>query len=496
MLREVPTEVNIPDSNYMDPNRARFNERVGALIPRTAIRRAALRYLIVAISVLISLSVLAAAAPALLGLDTFVLNGGSMDPSLRTGTLVVARRVDVGSISAGDIVTFRHAETPTTPVTHRVVKVLRGQDGTVQLLTKGDANATADPEPVSGDLPISRMLYSIPYAGYVISLVRAPVGRVLFIAAPIALLLFSLLPLHRNRSSADQAVAPPRLPVPRLRAVIPHPRPTPPVAAPVVPLPPGRLARLRAAVIPHSRPAPPVAAPVAPLPLRRLARLRAASTVHLSQVSRSLDGIEAEAAPLLELVAEQTRLEARFAVNLQRALLPTAEYVEQREENLRRLLVRVRGGGTAPLEGLVDVQEEQRHIEGIHAEMARQESLLRGRFDAEREALDTALAVFDTQVEALESQISVARRTVELISEGMRSAPFLRTLDLLHSRAEQIAALAANGASTFDEAVVGTSAPQSVSAGQTREQRLVVNALPAVYADADGFEPRVAAPAA
>lgn len=110
------------------------------------------------------------------------------------------------------------------------------------------------------------------------------------------------------------------------------------------------------------------------------------------------------------------------------------------------------------------MQQERRRIDGIRAQMARQEQQLRAQFDAEREAVDGALALFDPQVETREAQLGAARRTADRISEGMRAAPFIRTLALLRARTEQLAALAAEGASTTSEPTGDTlAAPPSES---------------------------------
>ena len=164
--------------------------------------RVSSRYLLLVVSALVTFSVLAAAIPTFFGMDSFIIDGGSMRPAVPAGALVVSRRVDPALVQAGDIITFRHSTSPDTPVTHRVVKVLREQSGTVNLLTKGDANATADPEAVATDLPVSRMVYSLPYAGYVLEFSRTSTGKVALIAVPALLLLLSI-----GRKSAPTTLA-------------------------------------------------------------------------------------------------------------------------------------------------------------------------------------------------------------------------------------------------------------------------------------------------
>jgi len=71
-----------------------------------------------------------------------VISGGSMEPSVRPGDVVVYRRT-AEQVGEGDIVYFSHPEWP-KGVVHRVVEVL--PDGSVR--TRGDANAVEDRDPV------------------------------------------------------------------------------------------------------------------------------------------------------------------------------------------------------------------------------------------------------------------------------------------------------------------------------------------------------------
>lgn len=71
------------------------------------------------------------------------VEGGSMEPALVPGDLIMYRRVRVTS-DPGDLVVFRHGG---TLVVHRVAEVLR--DGSIR--TAGDANETLDAEPVGDD---------------------------------------------------------------------------------------------------------------------------------------------------------------------------------------------------------------------------------------------------------------------------------------------------------------------------------------------------------
>ncbi|HVF06094.1 MAG TPA: signal peptidase I [Frankiaceae bacterium] len=78
---------------------------------------------------------------------------GSMRPGIPVGALVASVPVDTDAVGVGDVVMFRppapFADADGTPVAHRVVAVERHGDA-LQIRTRGDANATADPWVLDG----------------------------------------------------------------------------------------------------------------------------------------------------------------------------------------------------------------------------------------------------------------------------------------------------------------------------------------------------------
>lgn len=80
------------------------------------------------------------------GLSVFRVVTGSMEPEIPVGALLMCKRTDIDQIQVNDIVCFRSQETQIYGeiVTHRVIGILVGDQGMVQLVTQGDANLTAD----------------------------------------------------------------------------------------------------------------------------------------------------------------------------------------------------------------------------------------------------------------------------------------------------------------------------------------------------------------
>ena len=74
--------------------------------------------------------------PSLFGYQLYVVETGSMIPTLPIGANILVRQLrDGDELKVGDIVTYTHN---TSAVTHRIVQLLEGDDGTIQYRTKGD----------------------------------------------------------------------------------------------------------------------------------------------------------------------------------------------------------------------------------------------------------------------------------------------------------------------------------------------------------------------
>lgn len=74
--------------------------------------------------------------PSLFGYQIYMVETGSMVPTLPIGTNIVIRQLkDSDTLKEGDIVTYSHGE---SAVTHRIVDLVVGEDGITRYRTKGD----------------------------------------------------------------------------------------------------------------------------------------------------------------------------------------------------------------------------------------------------------------------------------------------------------------------------------------------------------------------
>lgn len=128
--------------------------------------------------ILITLAVaLLLVVPGILGWQQMTVLTGSMEPSIPVGSMVYVEEVQPKELQEGDIVTF--AQKDGDVVTHRVVRN-RTIEG--DLVTKGDANAEDDVDPVSYDRVIGKVAFSVPQAGDVLGYISSDVGKIYMLA--------------------------------------------------------------------------------------------------------------------------------------------------------------------------------------------------------------------------------------------------------------------------------------------------------------------------
>ncbi|AXR76340.1 signal peptidase I [Natrarchaeobaculum sulfurireducens] len=126
--------------------------------------------------------------PGAVGADhSFVVLSGSMEPEISPGDVVVVQETDPESIEEGNVITFAE-EGEEVPVTHRVID-RQEHNGAVAFETQGDANPEPDASLVPPENVLGSVIFTIPLIGYVIQFGGTPVGLVVLVGLPVALLL-------------------------------------------------------------------------------------------------------------------------------------------------------------------------------------------------------------------------------------------------------------------------------------------------------------------
>lgn len=124
-----------------------------------------------------------------LGCRAEIVLSGSMEPAINAGGLIFTRPISPEEIKAGDILTYVSTSGRET-ICHRVVSV---EENPLRFITRGDANKSSDPSPVSPAQVIGLVCLQVPYLGYVLRFVRSP----LILLGIIALFAFFIIAPER-----------------------------------------------------------------------------------------------------------------------------------------------------------------------------------------------------------------------------------------------------------------------------------------------------------
>lgn len=118
------------------------------------------------------------------GIKTFVVQSGSMEPSIGTGSVVVVKPSD--TYAQGDVITFGPRSKTKPPTTHRIIEVKA--DG--NFVTKGDANEDEDVRAVSRYEVIGKVIFTLPWVGYAVAAAQKPWGFMLIVGIPAILIIW------------------------------------------------------------------------------------------------------------------------------------------------------------------------------------------------------------------------------------------------------------------------------------------------------------------
>lgn len=96
----------------------------------------------------------------------------SMEPRLPPGTLIVVKPTPAEKITVGDAMTYQIRSGDPAVVTHRVISVSSSSDGSFSFITQGDNNDSPDETPVIEAQIRGVVWYSVPWVGYVSTVVN------------------------------------------------------------------------------------------------------------------------------------------------------------------------------------------------------------------------------------------------------------------------------------------------------------------------------------
>ena len=154
-----------------------------------------------AVATVLLLAVMAVAlpfsVPKLFGYQIYNVLTQSMEPAMPVGSAIYVKRCDPQALRQGDIITFRLSEATGLVETHRVVE---NDTQAKQLITKGDANALPDVNPVSYERVVGKVVICIPVLGTVSEMLHSGPGVTACVAIfALAIILWTLADKTKKR---------------------------------------------------------------------------------------------------------------------------------------------------------------------------------------------------------------------------------------------------------------------------------------------------------
>ncbi|MFZ5985754.1 MAG: signal peptidase I [Bacillota bacterium] len=171
-----------------------------------------LKYVDRALNVLILFAMVAViwtSVKMFLGHETFIKIGnfqvyqvlsGSMVPVFDREDFIIIEKVEPEEITPGDIITYKTSED--SFVTHRVLTISHNREGSLTVVTKGDANSSKDEPIVLNKENLEGKLYmGVPFLGKVSKFTKSTYGFILMACLPISVVLITFIATIFRRSN-------------------------------------------------------------------------------------------------------------------------------------------------------------------------------------------------------------------------------------------------------------------------------------------------------
>lgn len=110
--------------------------------------------------------------PYLFGYQVFDVVSGSMEPELPIGSAVFVKSAEPSEITEGEVIAYEAGE---TVIVHRV---MTNRTSLGEFVTKGDANASEDLDPVPYESVVGRMVLHVPVLGAFLTLCSGIAGKI------------------------------------------------------------------------------------------------------------------------------------------------------------------------------------------------------------------------------------------------------------------------------------------------------------------------------
>jgi signal peptidase len=144
--------------------------------------------LVIMFLILVALLLITSTVPIPGNIKVFNVLTGSMEPKIKTGSMVIVRQAE--NYKIGDIITFVSSnKVDRTPITHRIHD-MKIKNGSPFYITKGDANEVQDSGEIGQKQIIGKLIFKIPFIGAVVNVAKTPIGFTLLIIIPAVIFIY------------------------------------------------------------------------------------------------------------------------------------------------------------------------------------------------------------------------------------------------------------------------------------------------------------------
>jgi len=142
---------------------------------------------------LVVLFTIASNTNLLAGYKSYLVQSGSMEPSIMIGDIVLIHQQPQYLIN--DVITFVGSDERI--VTHRIISRSEKNDS-LFFVTKGDANRSEDNDTITPDRVIGKVILVVPKLGYLVAFCKSLPGLIILIFIPAAALIIDELLKLKN----------------------------------------------------------------------------------------------------------------------------------------------------------------------------------------------------------------------------------------------------------------------------------------------------------
>lgn len=146
-----------------------------------------LEWLIFLILIIILFLVASPLLPTKEYISTHVVSTGSMEPEIKTGSIVLSS-LEIDEINKGDIIVFTSPTNEEITIVHRVMQIEKEE-----YITKGDNNDNEDDWIVFKSNIKGKVFFTIPNLGYAIQWMKTPIGFITIIIVPALLFILTMI---------------------------------------------------------------------------------------------------------------------------------------------------------------------------------------------------------------------------------------------------------------------------------------------------------------